>query len=517
MLETKLSPTRIVVSCHAPDVGSAPTWTAFGDPDDHLRLIVLIACHPDMQTPVGGLRDAAELCLSPKTPWAARLDAIGQLLDRKASTNGTPWACLVDIDALDPGPIRTETLWDDRGFVRQRRQFLDTLLDAVRSGGWVLVRPKPSPGLSVELEQVAESEEIDAVPDLPTEPHLEALLDLVSPECRPLLAWLVTSETLSVREMERLVDAGGPDGFEEDVLDMVYETLPPSSQDAAKYLSSLRQPQPLNGALGPFHLTQHPGEPWLPRESVVALRGCGLLQSFSGSRVRMPRAARDQLRALAARSMPEEIQRLHWYWGHAPAASLPLHAELEAHFHAVQGGDLEDALRTARYYVSDLRDLAFRWSHQERYEDAAKVYRIIIDYDPADAYAWEYLGYNFALACGDEEPSTERTNEILDAYRKAFELDRKNPLYHGRLLGFRAELGEDVEIEFHRGMKRYLTDYDRTEAASYFAESVLRGMARGRWGRKRFDVVARWAPALRRFPRLHPYLGHEDGSRAGGQ
>jgi tetratricopeptide (TPR) repeat protein len=512
MSETSLPPTRVIVSCHEPDVRGAPTWAAFGDPDDHLRLIALIASHPGTLAAVHEVRDATELCLRPTTPWDRRLDAIGYLLGKQAPTNGAPRACLVDIDALDPGPIQAEVLWDDRGFVRQRRQFLDALLRAVTAGGWVLVRPKPSPGVTDALKEVPESDEIDAEPSAAGDPKLEALLDLVSPECRPLLVWLRTSETLSVREMERLVDAGGPEGFEEDVLDMVYEALPPSAQEAAKRLSSLRPPQPLNGALGPFHFTPGSGEPWLPRESVEALRACGLLQPFSGTHVRMPRAARDQLRALASRSMPEEIQGLHRRWGHAGSSSLPPDAALETHFHAVQGGDLDDALATAHYYVSDLRELAFRWSHDERHEDAARVYRAILDHDPDDTYAWEYLGYNLALACPEEEPSRERANEILAAYQKAFELDRKNPLYHGRLLGFRAQLGEDVELEFHRGMKRYLTDYDRTEAASYFAEPVLRGMARGRWGRKRFEIVERWAPALRRFPRLHPHLGQDIGS-----
>lgn len=519
MSAAKLPPTRILVGTHAPNIGAGPTWTAFGDPDDHLRLTVLIAAHVSAHDAAPEVRNAAEACMAPAVAWATRLDAFDYLLEKWAPPPEAPWASLFDVDALDPGPVRAETLWDDRSFFRQRRQFLDTMLAAVSRGGWLLVRPRPSPALSLELGQIAESDEPDAPPPASASPQLEALLDLLSPECRPLLEWLVTSDILRLRDVERLLDAGGPDGFEEDLLDVVYDALPPSSQASAKCLSCVRRAQPMNGMLGPFHLVPASAEAdavgelahWLPKQAVQVLRGCGVLQPMDGAAVRMPRAVRDQLRALAERSMPDEITSLHRTWGGAPLDPLPLEAQLETHFHAVQGGKLEDALRTARHYATDIRALAFRWSHEERYQDAAEVYRAIVkDYDKEDSYAWEYLGYNLALACGDDEPTAARAEEILVAYRAAFELDRKNPLYHGRLLGFRAFLGEDVEMEFHRGMKRYLTDYgERTEALSYFAEPVLRGMQRGRWGKHRFSVVARWRPVLRRFQRLLPLLGHD--------
>lgn len=512
---------RVVVGTSPPSVGAAPTWTAFGDPDDHLRLTALIAAHVVAAPVAARVREAAETCLTAAVGWRPRLDALRYLLEHWSLPDGGPPAVLFDVDALDPGPVRTETLWDDRAFVRQRREFLAAVLPAATRGGWVLVRPRPSAALTLELGEAAESEE----PEIATgaaEGAPEALLDVLAPESRPLLVWLLQTSVLRVRDVERLLEAGGPEGFEPDIIDVVYDALPAPARAAARWLSALRRPQARNGTLGPFHLLAEREaavpdvfeEPWLPREGVEVLCRAGVLQPFADGSVRMPRAVRDQLRALAARGMPDHIEAFHRARGAEPLDGLPLEDRLEAHFHAVHGGSLPDALRTAACYATDLRELAFHWSHQRRHGDAASVYRAIVEeYDPDDSYAWEYLGYNLALACGDEEPSVTRAHEILRAYRRAWELDRKNPLYHGRLLGFRALLGEDVEVEFHRGMKRYLTDYgEATEAISYFAEPVLRGMSRGGWGRRRSHVVARWRPLLRRFSRLHPLLGQDDAS-----
>lgn len=133
MAEAKLPETRILIGSRAPSLAETPTWTAFGDPDDHLRLTVLIASHIGAQTSAREARDATETCMAPAATWPVRLDALAYLLNQWAPTNGAPYAALFDIDALDPGPLRAETLWDDRSFLRQRRQFLDAILAAVRA------------------------------------------------------------------------------------------------------------------------------------------------------------------------------------------------------------------------------------------------------------------------------------------------------------------------------------------------------------------------------------------------
>lgn len=118
------------------------------------------------------------------------------------------------------------------------------------------------------------------------------------------------------------------------------------------------------------------------------------------------------------------------------------------------------------------------------------------------------MAFNLALASKQEPLPDERAKEIRGAYQKAFELDRNNPLYHGRLLGFRAERGEDVRVEFHRGMAKYIRRHrEQSPAISYFAEPVLQGMTRGRSRGQRFEVIERWRQALAEHPKLRKLLG----------
>jgi hypothetical protein len=393
--------------------------------------------------------------------------------------------------------------------VRQRGEFFATLLSDANRGGWVFVRPRPSPDVSVRL--IAEQEEEAAISGPSSGSTLASLAEMVSPEGRPLLEWILKSNVLSAREAERLAEATGPSGFEEDLLDVVYEALPASSRDTAKRLSCLRQPQPVNGSLGPFPLTENPTTPWLRARDVAKLRESGLLQMFSNSTLRMPRGVRGVLRARAEHALADEWRNLHRWLGHLGVSSLP-NDIMETHYHAVQGGVVDDAITTARYYATDLRDLAYRLGHDEkRHAEAADVYRTIVNYDDEDAYAWEYLGFNLALRHGRHQPTQPQSREVLGAYERAFELEPTNPLYHGRLLGYRAFLGEDVEMAFHRGMTRYSRDYRNTDAVSFFAEPILRGMDTGRWGERRFKVVESWLAVLRLHERLRPLIAVNRG------
>jgi hypothetical protein len=494
----QLSPSRVISEPQPPDIAGVPVVRAFGDPDDHLRWTVLLAHH------LGGraapLRELAEVCQSPRSGWQQRLDALASLLRQAPPPAGQAFrAVLVDLDALDPGPLEGERLWDDRHFFRQRHELLELLLDAVvHQQGWLLVRPRPSSSISLRVAPLLPTEEVESLPDEKAPTALEALLDCVSPESRPVLAWLERAGVMGTRDMERLLEAAGPEGFEETLLDIAYDALPVFSRDAALRLSVLRGPQPVAEDI--------------QARAIEGLVYAGFLQPSTeeqGHRtLQMPRAVRLRLLPLARLAIPEQLILQHQWWGSRPLEGLPLAAQLETHFHAVQGGQLEEALRTARYYASDLRELAFRRSHEEHYSEAAEVYRRIVeDFDPEDAYAWEYLGYNLALACGSQRPSAQRDGEIRRAYARALALDRGNPLYHGRLLGYRASAGEDVRAEFHHALKRYLTNHSRQpETVSYFAEPVLRGMQRGGRPAWRQEIIERWGTVLRRSERLRPML-----------
>jgi len=166
--------------------------------------------------------------------------------------------------------------------------------------------------------------------------------------------------------------------------------------------------------------------------------------------------------------------------------------EIEAHYHAVAARDFDLATSTAKYYGTDLRILAYRLSVSGDYEGAAKVYRYVTEnYDPTDAYSWEYYAYNLARS-----PNGALSKDaVLQAYEKAVELAKDNPLYRGRLLGYRAELGEPVDGIVSEACK-LIAFYQMTvgsSAVTYFAEPVLNGL-----GRAKRPAAAR--SILKKFP-----------------
>jgi hypothetical protein len=473
---------------------------ANGDPDDHYRLCVLLAEALRTRAPEV-LSDSVASCLDRSVSWRTRLDAFRDLMEqglREANLR----ACLYDVDALDPGTNEIEALWDDQDFIRQRGEFLDAVLTSVNAGGWILVRPKPSPRVSERLQVPSRDDDFK-----PANVDSEAgsLADLVSPEALPLLNWIIQANILSVREAGRLAEAVGPAEFAIELLDVAYEALPASTRRAGRMLSTLRSPQHVNGALGPFPLAPN-AEHGLLRADVDRLREAGLIQEFTPTTARVARGARQALAARAETGMREEWRALH-RWIASASHGATVTDELECHHHAVAGGDVQRALATSRFYVADLRDLATRLSREEsRFPDAAELYRLIVDSDDTDAYAWEYLGYNIARHHGRREPTEPERREVLNAYQKACDLDRHNPLYQGRLLGYRARLGQDVEREINRSMERFARDFPGTSAVSFFAKPVLEGMGAGNWGTKRFDVFRRWLPLLRRFDPVRSLL-----------
>lgn len=520
-------PLKIVTGSQIPDLQGVPVLAAHGDPDDHLRLTVLLAQALGGQAGGVQVSHAMETCMRPESPWRMRREALSYLFQKRASppVGASYHAVLVDIDALDPGPLRGETLWDDRDFCRQRAELLELLLEEVGDGGFVVVRPRPSADVSLKLEDL-QGEESDSG-DAAADPSLDALLDVVSPECRPVLLWIVNSDVLRVDDLTQALEAGDFPGFERFVLGVAYEAIPSYARQAAKRLSVLRGLQPVNGMIGPFPLyggssgaastvpstdaTAGPEAMAIEARAVQWLKQCGFLQPGprrgGHASLRMPRAVRNHLTPLAKLSIPDIVVRQHRTWGAAQLVNPSLEEQLEAHHHAVQGGVLEDALSTAIYYANDLRALAFQLSHEGRHADSAEVYRKLTGIDPEDAYAWEYFALNLAKTSG-KDMLEERAEEIEAAYARAYELDRKNPLYHGRLLGFRAERQIDVTADFHRGMTKYLTEYaGQRDAISYFAEPVLSGMKRGRWGARRFEAAERWRAVFIGYEKLRPFLG----------
>jgi tetratricopeptide (TPR) repeat protein len=222
----------------------------------------------------------------------------------------------------------------------------------------------------------------------------------------------------------------------------------------------------------------------------------------------MPRSVRAFLERHAMTGIPDEIGVAHRRLA-SPHLERGVESRLEVHHHAVRvhpagSDDIERALATAYYYAADLREMAFRLSAAERkHAEAAGIYERIVGIDPTDAYAWEYLGLNLALAHKDDGPLPDAVRaRILEAYENAIAYDRNgdNPLYHGRFLGFRARLGEDIAHEFDQKMHRYRRS---PAAVGYFAESVLNGVPAGP---KRRALIERWKDTLAKYERLAHFV-----------
>lgn len=449
----------------------APLFRAFADPDDHLRLIVLIANALDPGS------EAGRACLDPKAKWGQRLDAIGEVLvgasrQPASSTLGV----LTDFDALDPGHLGGGELWKDGQMRTQRADFLERLLDAVERGGWVLARPLPQARTSERLSSI----------ELDVEPNAG---DLVPPECAPMRRWLVERDRIGERELGRQIDAAGPQAGR-DLLDLVYDALRPSARAAGRKLAALRPPMAVNGVAGPFPI----GPDDIPREALSELTSAGVLQELGSGRLRMPRTARRCFLS-HAKLAQDDLTSVHRELGARDLEGMELEEQLETHFHAIRGGSFEDARRTARYYGTDLRELGIRLSRAGEWRAAAEVFTTILEFDPDDAYAHEYWAYNRARELG--RPAGEDVDAIRKAYERAHRLAGSNPLYHGRWLGFRAEHGEDVKAEIEEGLRRYLAPGAEL-AASYFAEPALRGVTRGRRRALRAALLERWGQRLRR-------------------
>lgn len=485
-----------------------PHVAAHGGEDDHFRIIVALASA--LSEPTNPL---VVDCMSPSTTWKRRRDAFADLLESTQKTcNRSVFAAVVDPDALDVGGGSTlggrahEDRWDDAWFKRERRDVFTILLESFRKGGWLLIRPEPRQETTLTLHEHECVRDPDTVPPPSTEEndHLNRALSGISSALQSLVRGLVHTSRISAHSAACLIEASPIDNVEAVVLQTAYDSLSLPAAHAAQRLSILRGPQVLNGVAGPFTLTDGvttESDHELPRPAVEELLDGGwfaLGRDLVQHRFAISNGVREFLGDHVSSRETARVMALHRWLGEREAASLD--EELEAHYHAISSGDVNLAVKTARYYGADLRRLARRLSDQKRYAEAADIYRTIVErFDRTDAYAWEYYAYNLALEHRAAIPAeVERT--IREAYRKACDYDEDNPLYRGREVGFRARMGEDVQGEFDS----YVYQFQQMpwSAVSFFARPVLEALP----SLQRKAVAKKWNHQLRRHDKLANFL-----------
>jgi hypothetical protein len=490
-------PSRLVIGTPEASHRAPGLLIAFGDRDDPQRLAVLLAEHVAEQLPADrAVRGWVDICLAPKASWKERRLALSDALSRAAERGAGHLVTLVDVDALAP-PSGGDSYGDQS--VAMRKDLYRVVLEGIARGGWVVVRPCPCPEITADLADLGIVEEYAPEPAGVAYPE-EA--NPFAPEIRPLAAGLVRRGMLHPRDLSRLVT--DVTSFDEHLVSLACDALPAEARSAGELLSALRPPQRANGALGPFAYADGlPSATAVPRAAVQVLAAAGFLQpGAEPSTLRMPRLVRDLLRRHAAIEAAGEVRRLHARLA-AEGGEGDTPAQLEAHHHAALAGDVERAKRTARFYGTELRDLATRMSleanqagDRAKFAQAAELFDYIVkNFDEADAYSWEYLGYNLARA--DAAANAPR---VLKAYERAHQLSPTNPLYHGRLLGFRGQMGQDVRAEFVQWLDRYVAK-SGPEAVSFFARAALKGLRHG--GRReqvahilrqRRELLERFAP-----------------------
>jgi hypothetical protein len=512
----KPPPLRVLSEARSEDIAGLPILTAHGDSDDHLRLAVLMADALKTRGAGIGLASLAQTCMAPETSWEARHEALWEMIKQATpAREGTYFGVLVDPDALELGPLGPEAEWNDRYFARQRSKFRELIERCVKRNGWVVVRPRPSPEVALPMPEP---------PSLPSPvPELAPLFEQVSPEIRPLLSWLVRSGNLAWRDVERRFEAVGHDHaeLERRLISVAYNALPERAANAAERLCILRHALASDERLGPYIILDDKESvvvakvmeesTWLTRDSLDTLVAAGVLQPWSvgdgRNALRMPRSVRGFLAQHLDATRPAWMGSEHRRLADPVMERAGLDSRLEVHHHATRvypanQADIDRAFATARYYAVDLRDMAFRLSaDEERFDVAAQVYRRIVDIDKTDAYAWEYLGYNLARAYTQKPPPEHVRAQVFEAYENAIAYDPSgdNPLYHGRLLGFRARLGDDVAVDFEQKMRRY----KRSPAAmSFFVEAVLKGVASSA---KRRALIEPWRGLFAGNERLARY------------
>lgn|GEM_PF-6385912 len=525
-----MSSSRIVNAGWVPDAVGIPIFRAFGDMDDPLRLTVLIAdclAHESRQ-----LREDAEACKQPGTTWAERLYHLKRILQRVPRASMRRYVgAIVDFDALHTRRPKGAKLWRDRDLRRQRREFFDCLCNAIDAGGWLVLRPNVTDEVSAELPDGLVRASVNIAPI--AKKGIDCSIRKISSDVRPVLSWLVEErKVLDVEDVEE-ISREGTAKLETYILMLAYELLKPSVRAAGRRLSVLRGPQERNGSMGGFVVlpvdpAANTDESWqmadaadrlgalgVVSSAIDTLQACGFIQhvqsSEDGAFIHIPRRIRTFLRRLARIESPTawssdngRLARDVLEQGEPYFQKLPLAAQLEVHQYAIQSDDVEMAKRTAKYYGTDLREIAYRLSREGRFADAANVYRAIVEqFDASDAYAWEYFGFNLAREAdrrssqGGTELTDDQRQQIREAYCRAVAEEKTdNPLYSGRLLGFRAQCGEYVNVEFDERMFSYQNSRWKDTARGYFARTVFDGLIRGGRHGERDELFNLWRREL---------------------
>lgn len=457
-----------------------PTVAAYGEPDDHLRMTVLIAEALAPHQP-----EAAAVCLrAQKNPWSSRFQALSELLQTVELRRPGVVCRVRDLGALPEAPPRRgQGRWDDRSFAREHAQLRARLERAAEAGV-----------LAFESANVKGGDVVDSV----------------EPGLRPLARWLRAKGRIDDALVVECVE-GGDQGY---FLSAMWDAIGRDARVAALRLSALRPPQRLNGVLGPITLHGDGGRveglSTVTRTAVDRLLEMGVLHRDSSGAVFFPRPVRAFLRTFATQYSPQDLQQDHRTLARQIQGD-DAGALVERHYHAVQGHDLDDARATARYYGADLRALARDLSLGGDHAGAAKIYEeIVTTYDPRDAYAWEYLGYNLWQPHRRAPTSMPEAlqRRIDDALTRACTVDtfnQRNPLFLGRLLGFRGMFGADIAAAFGDCVTRFArtltiaTHADQAEL-SWFAKQVRTAFASNGAEARYRTLCATWEdrPAIHR-------------------
>src|SRR5690606_30325705 len=190
-------------------------------------------------------------------------------------------------------------------------------------------------------------------------------------------------EIVSALLDERQLDEAGVERWEHqdkptsEILEFALDHAARHVIDTGARLAHERLPLELNGRCGPFLWAgEHTDRLTVERSAVDSLIRPGfLLATAVGDRAPgwMPRIIR---RAFLARGR-EAAEGLHGELSRRRGVDAPAES-IEAHWHAIAAGDADRALATARYYVSDLREIAKAHSANRRWREAADVYAKIL-------------------------------------------------------------------------------------------------------------------------------------------
>jgi hypothetical protein len=468
-----------------------------GDYDDHLRLSAMIALATSADDPLVD-QEARSACLTPTTSWAVRLEAVAALLRRLRKSSNV---VLVDPDALLT-TSGNESEDEKVIFRAERREFAEEILRHSAISSWKVYRPSPLPAHNSYFvtyaiggadEQQQQAEELLGVPLFET-------LTTWSPGVLQIAAGLVRAGVQRPVDIASFVEVGEPDASA--FLEYAWARLPRRCRETAERVAWVRNRLAMNGSFGAFEFADGELSPQqVCRESVAELQRRGWLVCDNDGLLYMHNDVRRFCHLRSTFARPALPQAIHHSFAERYDATLDEQASaevLEVHYHAIEAGLGDLAIRSARFYGSDLRVHAYRLSRAGEFEQAAQIYqRMVDDFDKQDAYAWHYLGYNLARTNAAGNPAIRA--KIQTAYEVAKELEPRNPLYHGRLLAFQTGTG-DVPIASYGELMRLFAH--SPESLGFAFAPILETLNRSNKSEALREVRNRYGGQLRRSAHL---------------